>query len=837
MTTNARRKGNVYRDTGMKPVIKEQKASPAIQPLGPFRFPFAQFEKDGIVAETNVPKSRRSNLYFFIASPVRGSFIIVLHFKGRETPVQKGELKLDDLLQMQKESKHLDFESSQLNPAKLIELLQRLFPAQGLATDRQSMLPKILIHESLLSFLRDACNTRLPGRSLSEVAQFKTSLDDYTLSMASNNVVSAIVGSLESRRTLLESASQLGLATDPKLRSAQRTDDERIATILVSIFDSKDEGDMVLRLEGDPAQCFLDVVQETLDKGLLLGEDHSRMARRMIRKLSERCDMLPSSLFITGLYEIAQGLHYLHSSNIIHGDLRGANVLVNEDWSACLADFGLSNFADATSSMTTNRGGSLYWMAPELIDPDRFGLQFARTSATDVYAFGCVCLELYTGRPPFADLREPAALLKIMNKERPQRPVGPPVMSDALWSHVLACWVDDPQARPDTQLVVETIKSFHSLPLLLNPLPPPPSSSVPSSPVYTNGSAYLDPILLSPRTIDQVGDRVEEFEAGLNHGPVLGMPSSPPTPVAAPPALPHINSAPFFQSCQSFMKYAADSPLVGIWEAPQSDEDIDTDRVEMEIRSQKKHGDAPAARVQEGNWKKILRFGTTLLERDKGKEKGRSKFPSTNNSSRTNGGGPDDKDNDKNEENELIRKISFLTATGSDDWTLVLDICDHASATKANAMEAMRALCRDFKYGEPAIQLAAGRLWAIMLLNSPKTLFYQCTSDGFLDTVEDVLLSPRTSPLVRERLLAVLSAAAFASGPLKHMGFHGSWARVRPPDKPDEGEPLGIDTLEALKLLDEPKGESFRSNERAGQTRGEARKQTGRETLEMPADS
>jgi hypothetical protein len=34
------------------------------------------------------------------------------------------------------------------------------------------------------------------------------------------------------------------------------------------------------------------------------------------------------------------------------------------------------------------------WMAPELIDPDRFGLPFRRTTATDVYAFACVCLEV-----------------------------------------------------------------------------------------------------------------------------------------------------------------------------------------------------------------------------------------------------------------------------------------------------------------------------------------------------------------------------------------------------------------------------------------------------------
>ncbi|KAJ7875377.1 kinase-like domain-containing protein [Mycena olivaceomarginata] len=160
------------------------------------------------------------------------------------------------------------------------------------------------------------------------------------------------------------------------------------------------------------------------------------------------------------LYEIAQGLEYLHSRNIVHGDLRGANILITQDWSACLTDFGLSIFSDATSTMSTNRGGSLYWMAPELLNPDSFGLKFVRTPATDVYAFGCVCFELYTDRPPFSSLPEPAALMKVLNGERPERPFwpfDPRTMSDALWRHVSKFWADHPTARPSTQSVVQTM--------------------------------------------------------------------------------------------------------------------------------------------------------------------------------------------------------------------------------------------------------------------------------------------------------------------------------------------------------------------------------------------
>ncbi|KAJ7888132.1 hypothetical protein B0H14DRAFT_3856133 [Mycena olivaceomarginata] len=130
----------------------------------------------------------------------------------------------------------------------------------------------------------------------------------------------------------------------------------------------------------------------------------------------------------------------------------------------------------------------------------------------------------------------------------------------------------------------------------------------------------------------------------------------------------------------------------------------------------------------------------------------------------------------RDEENELTRKIGaclsidFLPATASEDWTLVLDACNHASATEANAKEAVRALRREFKYGEPAAQLAAARLWAIMLRNSSDTFISQSTSRKFLDTLEDLLTS-RTSPVGRERVMDVLAAAAYAHGSKKDAGI------------------------------------------------------------------
>ncbi|KAJ7202466.1 hypothetical protein B0H12DRAFT_1162680 [Mycena haematopus] len=139
--------------------------------------------------------------------------------------------------------------------------------------------------------------------------------------------------------------------------------------------------------------------------------------------------------------------------------------------------------------MSTNRGGSLYWMAPELLLPERFGFKFVRTPATDVYAFGCVCFELYTERPPFSGLPEPAAWMKVLDGERAERPLGPPVMSDTLWQNVTEFWAQEPTMRPSAQFVVQN---------MVWPNPEPPSPLLPDT--HSTLSAPFTPTGNSPAT-------------------------------------------------------------------------------------------------------------------------------------------------------------------------------------------------------------------------------------------------------------------------------------------------------------------------------------------------
>ncbi|KAL4077659.1 hypothetical protein J3A83DRAFT_4215420 [Scleroderma citrinum] len=151
---------------------------------------------------------------------------------------------------------------------------------------------------------------------------------------------------------------------------------------------------------------------------------------------------------------------------------------------------------------------------------------------------------------------------------------------------------------------------------------------------------------------------------------------------------------------------------------------------------------------------------------------------------------------------ELTKMIGYLTATASEDWSIVLEVCERASASEANAKEASRALRREFKYAEPKSQLAAARLWAIMLRNASDVFLAQISQRKFIETLEDVLTSPRTSPVVRERLMEVLAAAAYITSRSQpgardkdkdKEGFRALWCRLKPADKPEAGIPFDTD--------------------------------------------
>ena len=136
-----------------------------------------------------------------------------------------------------------------------------------------------------------------------------------------------------------------------------------------------------------------------------------------------------------------------------------ANILIDRDCRARLADFGLLTMVSDQSTCISSwtGGGMIPWMSPELFDPERFGLAESRpTKESDCYALGMVIYEVLTGRAPFAKHAAPTLVWMVLKGERPGRPQGDEgrLFTDPLWETLQLCWKSQPSDRTNAEAVL-----------------------------------------------------------------------------------------------------------------------------------------------------------------------------------------------------------------------------------------------------------------------------------------------------------------------------------------------------------------------------------------------
>ncbi|KAH1259319.1 Mitogen-activated protein kinase kinase kinase ANP1 [Glycine max] len=187
-----------------------------------------------------------------------------------------------------------------------------------------------------------------------------------------------------------------------------------------------------------------------------------------ISSLLGKFGAFPEAVIRTYTKQLLLGLEYLHKNGIMHRDIKGANILVDNKGCIKLADFGASKQVVelATISGAKSMKGTPYWMAPEVI------LQTGHSFSADIWSVGCTVIEMATGKPPWSQQyqQEVAALFHIGTTK--SHPPIPDHLSAAAKDFLLKCLQKEPILRSSASELLQhpfvTGEHMNSLPLSSN---------------------------------------------------------------------------------------------------------------------------------------------------------------------------------------------------------------------------------------------------------------------------------------------------------------------------------------------------------------------------------
>lgn len=182
------------------------------------------------------------------------------------------------------------------------------------------------------------------------------------------------------------------------------------------------------------------IVTEFMPKGSLFDVLHD-----------ERVD-LPWERRLSMAKDTAKGLAFLHGSDppTLHNDLKSSNLLVSHNWLCKVSDFGLT--ALKGSRTQDELLGSLYWMAPEVLNND------PTTEKSDVYSFGIILWELAARAEPYEGMSWAAVRVGVL--KRKQRPMMPKNLDQDYVELIRECWDQEPVRRPTFPRIVKRLEEM-----------------------------------------------------------------------------------------------------------------------------------------------------------------------------------------------------------------------------------------------------------------------------------------------------------------------------------------------------------------------------------------